>query len=43
MISGLVKDVNYSVRVAAMNINGTGPFSNPVVVQVPSKLLYLRT
>ena len=42
MISGLVKDVDYSVRVAAMNSNGTGPFSNPVVVQVPSKFLYLR-
>ena len=31
VISGLVRDVDYSVRVAAMNINGTGPFSNPVV------------
>jgi len=27
-ISGLVAFVIYSVRVAAMNINGTGPFSN---------------
>jgi len=30
-ISGLVAYTNYSVRVAAMNVNGTGPFSNPVV------------
>ena len=30
-ISGLVAYVNYSVIVAAMNVNGTGPFSNPVV------------
>ena len=31
-ISGLVAYVNYSVIVAAVNINGTGPFSNPPVV-----------
>ena len=31
-ISGLVAYVNYSVTVAAMNINGTGPFSDPPVV-----------
>ena len=30
-ISGLVAYVNYSVIVAAMNVNGTGPFSNAVV------------
>ena len=31
IISGLVAYVNYSVTVAAVNINGIGPFSNPVV------------
>ena len=31
-ISGLVAYVDYSVIVAAMNVNGTGPFSNPPVV-----------
>ena len=31
-ISGLVAYVDYSVRVAAMNVNGTGPFSDPPVV-----------
>ena len=31
-ISGLVAYVNYSVVVAAVNLNGTGPFSNPPVV-----------
>ena len=31
-ISGLVAYVNYSVIVAAMTINGTGPFSDPPVV-----------
>ena len=30
-ISGLVAYVNYSVTVAAVNVNGTGPFSNPMV------------
>ena len=30
-LSGLVGSVEYSVIVAALNINGTGPFSNPVV------------
>ena len=30
-ISGLVAFVNYSVTVAAVNVNGTGNFSNPVV------------
>ena len=30
-ISGLVAHVNYSVIVAAMTVNGTGPFSDPVV------------
>ena len=30
-ISGLVAYVNYSVAVAAANVNGTGPFSTSVV------------
>ena len=30
-ITGLVAYVNYSVVVAAVNVNGTGPFSNRVV------------
>ena len=30
-ISGLVAFVDYSVTVAVVNVNGTGPFSNPVV------------
>ena len=30
-ISGLVAYVNYSVIVAAMTVNGIGPFSEPVV------------
>ena len=30
-ISGLVPFVNYSVRVAAMTINGTGPFSAEIM------------
>ena len=32
IISGLVAYVNYSVIVAAMTVNGTGPFSDPSVV-----------
>ena len=31
-ISGLVAYVNYSVIMAAMTVNGTGPFSDPPVV-----------
>ena len=31
-ISGLVAYVNYSVTVAAMTVNGTGPFNDPPVV-----------
>ena len=31
-LSGLVAFVNYSVIVAAMTVNGTGPFSDPPVV-----------
>ena len=31
-ISGLVVYVDYSVTVAAITVNGTGPFSNPPVV-----------
>ena len=30
-ISGLIAFVDYSVTVAAVNVNGTGNFSNPVV------------
>ena len=30
-ISGLVAFVDYSVTVAAVNVNGTGPPSNPVI------------
>ena len=30
-ISGLVAYVDYSVSVAAVNVNGTGPFSMPIV------------
>ena len=30
-ITGLVAYVMYSVRVAAVNINGTGTFSNPIM------------
>ena len=37
-ISGLDKFVNYSVTVASMNVNGTGPFSNPPVVQPTGKI-----
>jgi len=31
IISGLMAFVNYSVQVAAINVNGTGPFSSAVV------------
>ena len=31
VISGLVPFVNYSVEIAAININGTGPFSVPAI------------
>ena len=31
-LSGLVAYVNYSVIVAAVTVNGTGPFSDPPVV-----------
>ena len=31
IISGLIAYIYYSVKVAARNVNGTGPFSNPVV------------
>ena len=30
-ISGLVAYINYSIVVAALNVNGTGPFSNRIV------------
>jgi len=30
VIPGLVAFINYSVEVAAVNVNGTGPFSDPV-------------
>ena len=44
-ISGLVAYVNYSVMVAAVNGNGTGPFSNPVLSKSGqnSKLKYVST
>ena len=32
-ISGLLAYVNYSVIVAVVNVNGTGPFSNAVIVR----------
>ena len=32
-ISGLVPFVEYSVIVAAVNVNGTGPYSNPPVIR----------
>ena len=32
IISGLVAYVNYSIIVAAMTVNGTGPFSNPSMI-----------
>ena len=31
ILSGLFPYVDYSVIVAAININGTGPFNNPVI------------
>ena len=31
-ISGLVAYVNYSIIVATMTVNGTGPFSDPPVI-----------
>ena len=31
VLSGLVPYVDYSVIVAAINVNGTGPFNNPVI------------
>jgi len=33
LISGLMSSTNYTVRVAAVNSNGTGPFSLPVVAE----------
>ena len=30
-VSGLVAHVDYSVMVAALNVNGSGPFSGPVI------------
>jgi len=29
-ITGLVAFTNYSIEVAAMNVNGTGPFNDPI-------------
>ena len=34
MLLGVTEIANYSVSVAAMNVNGTGPFSKPVVQTV---------
>ena len=36
-ISELTALVNYSITLAAVNINGTGPFSNPVIGRSQSK------
>ena len=33
-ISGLVSDVNYSVMVTAATVNGTGNFSDPLMVVI---------
>ena len=38
-ISGLVAYVNYSVIVAAMTVNGTGPFSDPPVEEGQEKMV----
>ena len=38
MSISLSRLANYSVTVAAMNVNGTGPFSDPVVVQPPGNM-----
>ena len=38
MTISLSQVASYSVTVAAMNVNGTGPFSNPVVVQPPGNM-----
>ena len=37
IVSGLVTYVNYSVIVAAMTVNGTGPFSDSSVVGRPGE------
>ena len=33
VISGLMSSTNYSIQLAAVNSNGTGPFSLPVVAE----------
>ena len=38
MSISLARLATYSVTVAAMNVNGTGPFSDPVVVQPPGNM-----
>ena len=45
IISGLAAYVNYSVTVAAMNVNGTGPYSNTEVGRSgeDSELIYSCT
>jgi len=40
---GLVAFSNYSVEVAAVNINGTGPFSDPVIGLSGQDSEYLNT
>ena len=37
-IIGLTPSTSYSIEVAAVNSNGTGPYSTPVVVTPESKL-----
>ena len=34
-ITGLRQSTTYSIEVAAVNSNGTGPYSTPVVVKTP--------
>ena len=43
IISGLVPYVNYSVRVAAMTVNGTGPFNDPPVLGTSGETGELNT
>ena len=40
-ISGLAANVQYSVKVAALNVSGTGPFSDPVIAKVSDSELIL--
>ena len=31
ILTGLIAFVNYSIEIAAMTVNGTGPYSNPII------------